>query len=331
MNVIRLTGRFAAGLLFIAITGWGTLALYYGGSDADVLRSALAVAYVLVGLGALVGLAFSWRRWAALVLLACFGAVLGWWSSLQPSNDRAWQPEVAVPAYATVDGDLVRFHNIRDFDYRSENDFTAHYYDRTFDLRKLDSVDLIASYWMGPAIAHLIVSFGFQGGKYLAISIEARKERGEGYSSIKGFFRHYELFYVVADERDVIRLRTSFRRNPPEQVYLFHVRGPIASARRLFLAYVRKINELRKKPEFYNSPTTNCANEIWLLARVNPGRARYSWKILLSGYVPEYLYERGMLDTRVPFPELMRRSHINARARAADDAKDFSRLIRAAP
>lgn len=328
---MKLAGRLLAGLLFLALTVWGMLVLYYGGSDAGPVRTALAVAYGLAGLGAVAGLVFSWRRWVAVGFILVSVGVWGYWNSLRPTNDRNWQPEVAVPAYATIDGDRVSIHNIRDFDYHTENDFTPHYYDRAFDLRKLDEVDLFASYWMGPTIAHLMVSFGFEGDKHVVFSIEARKVQGEGYSTIKGFFRQYELFYVVADERDVIRLRTNFRRDPPEQVYLYRLYGSMKNARHLFLAYIHKINELKNSPEFYNTLTDNCSNGIWLLSRVNPGHVAYSWKILLSGYAPEYLYEEGRLDTSIPFSELKRRSHINARARAADGAKDFSTRIRAVP
>jgi hypothetical protein len=235
---------------------------------------------------------------------------------------------VAVLAYATIQGNVVTVHNIRNFDYRSETDYTAAYYDRQYDLRKLEGVDLIAVYWMGPAIAHTMVSFAFAGGDHLAISIETRKEKGEGYSTLKGFFRHYELVYVVADERDVIRLRTNYRRDPPEQVYVYRLQGPIENARRLFMSYMNQINSLKARPEFYNTLTTNCTTNIWLHTRTNPGHPPLSWKILASGYVPQYLYETGRLDTSVPFAELERRAHVNARAQAADGALDFSRRIR---
>jgi hypothetical protein len=238
-------------------------------------------------------------------------------------------PENAVPAYATFDGDRVTVHNIRNFDYRTETDFTPAYYDRSFDLTQLDAVDLYAVYWMGPAIAHIFVSFGFSDGAHLAVSIEARKERGEGYSSVQGFFRQYELYYVVGDERDLVRLRTNYRRDPPEQVHLYRLRGTPAAERAVFLEYLRKINGLKEHAEWYNSATDNCTSNIWLNARVNPASLPYSWKILLSGYVPEYLYENGRLDSDVPFEELQRRTAINARAQAADQSADFSQQIRA--
>jgi hypothetical protein len=247
---------------------------------------------------------------------------------IKPSNDRDWQPDVTVLSYAEVNGDLVTVHNIRNFDYRSETDYTPAYYNKTFDLSRLEAVDLIAVYWAGPKIAHIMLSFGFGGNDYLAISIETRKEMGESYSTFKGFFDQYELYYVVADERDVIRLRTDFRKDPPEEVYLYRLRAPIETGRRLFLEYMRRINALQEQPEFYNTLTTNCTTSIFLNSKVNPDHIPFSWKLLLTGYVPEYLYEQNRLDTSLPYPELQKRSLINSRAQAADNAPDFSRLIR---
>jgi len=158
--------------------------------------------------------------------------------------------------------------------------------------------------------------------------VETRRERKESFSSIAGFFKQYELFYVVADERDLIRLRTNYRKDPPEDVYLYRIRAPAENARRLFLDYVREINSLAQKPEFYNTLTTNCTTSILTHTRVNPNHVPLSWKILLSGYVPQYLYEQDRIDTSLPFEELKRRSHVNAAAQAADQAADFSQRIR---
>ena len=180
---------------------------------------------------------------------------------------------------------------------------------------------------MGPSIAHLLVSFGF-GDEHLPISIEVRKERTEQYSSLAGFFRQYELVYVVADERDVVRLRTNYRKSSPEDVYLFRLVAPIENGRRIFLEYMRDINEIRERPRFYNTLTTNCTTMILTHATVNPGHLPFSWKVLLSGYTPQYAYDMGRLDHRLPFEELKRRSRINAAAQAADQAPDFSRRIR---
>jgi len=234
-----------------------------------------------------------------------------------------------VLANADIDGDRITLHNIRNFNYRTDTDFTPMYYDRTFDLRQLDSVDMFTVYWMGPAIAHVFLSFGFTDGAHVAFSIETRREKGQVYSSIAGFFRQYTLYYAVGDERDIVRLRTNYRHDPPERVYLYRLRGDRAAAQRLFLEYLQQVNALKQHAQWYNTLTSNCTNSIWFLARLNPGHVPYSWKVLVSGYLPEYLYEQGRLDTSVPFAELQQRAYINPLAQAADQAADFSQRIRA--
>jgi hypothetical protein len=270
-------------------------------------------------------------RWRALSIFAvlCLALVV-FWARLEPTNDRNWQTQVAVLPYAAISGNQVTVHNIRNFDYRSETDYTVAYYDKTLDLRELRSVDIVTSYWTGPAIAHVFVSFGFAGDQYLAVSVEVRYAKGQDYSTLKGLFRQYELIYVVADERDLIRLRTNYRRDPPEDVYVYRVKSSAVAARRFFLEYMNRLNALRTQPEFYNTLTTNCTTNIWVNDGVNPDRIPLNWKILASGYVPEYLYEEGRLqDMGLSFDELQRRAHVNARAQAADAAADFSRRIRA--
>jgi hypothetical protein len=321
--------RWLGALVVLAITGWGALALAVVGPGGDQGRLVLAAVYGVAGLAAVVALVLHRGLRVALPVFAVALVAIGvWWGGLQPSNERNWQPEVAKLAYATINGNVVTVHNIRNFDYRTETDFTPAYYVRTYDLNKLDSGDLVAVYWMGPAIAHLFISFGF-GDDHLAISIEARKEKGESYSSAKGFFRQYELYYVVADERDVVRVRTNYRKDPPEDVYVYPLRVPRENIRRVFLEYVSKMNALREHPEFYNTLTTNCTTAILMNTRVNPDSLPFSWKVLVSGYTPAYVYDSGRMDQSLPFEELKRRSLVNAAAQAADRAPDFSRRIRA--
>jgi hypothetical protein len=327
----RAVGLLLIGLLMLGAAGWGVLALHYWDHANPALRDTLAAAWALASLALVVG--FSLRRWRWRSLAAftgLFALLLTAWSAIAPTNDGPWQPENAVLPYASIDGDRITLHNIRNFDYRSDTDFTVAYYDRTFDLQQLDAVDLYAVYWMGPAIAHVFLSFGFTDGSHVAVSIEARRALGQGYSSVQGFFRQYELYYAVGDERDIVRLRTNYRHDPPEDVYLYRLQGSAENGRRLFLAYLREINALKDHAQWYNTLTTNCTNTIWLNSRVNPGHLPYSWKILVSGYLPEFLYEQGKLDTRLPFAELQRRAHINAPAQAADQAADFSERIRMA-
>ena len=326
-TAMKVGGRTLLVLAILGLAAWAALALYLGPPQSVFWALAIAA----VGLVAAVSAVLPRLRWWPLALLAAaFVAFLIRWHGVQPSNDRDWQRDVAVLPFATFDGDLVTIHNIRNFDYRSETDYTPRYYDKTFDMRKLDSVDLIAVYWMGDAIAHIMASFGFAGQDFVAVSIETRKERGETYDTLKGFFRQYELTYIVGDERDLIRLRTNYRKDPPEDAYLFRTNAPPENVRRLFLSYVQQINSLKDRPEFYNTLTTNCTTNVLMHTKVNPGTRRYSWKILLSGYAPLYTYEIGRLDTSLPFEELKRRSHINAAAQAADKAADFSQRIRAA-
>lgn len=328
-RITRNVGLFLGGFLIVGMGAWGTFALYFDGPEPDTLRTILASGFAVAGLAALVGYCTRrFRRMATGSYLSLFVVLVVWWSMIEPSNDRQWQPEVAVLPYASFDGNLVTVHNIRNFDYRTETDFTPAYYDRTYDLTKLDSADLVAAYWMGPMIAHIFLTFGF-GDDHLAISIEARKEATEGYSSIKGFFKQYELIYIVADERDLIRVRTNYRKDPPEDVYLYPLVASPENLKRVFLGYMNTINELRERPTFYNTLTANCTNVIWMHTRLNPGHVPFSWKILLSGYTPAYLHEQGKLGTNIPFEELQRRSHINERAQQADQAADFSSRIRA--
>jgi len=329
-RTMKLIGLIVIGLFSLASGAWSVIALMFSGPGSETMHYALAAGFALALLLVLAALFCRRWRWRALAAyLVLFALLMLWWSNVKPSNDRDWQTDVEVLPYATVEGDMVTVHNIRNFEYRSETDYTPHYYDKRFDVRKLNGVDLVASYWMGPSIAHVFLSFSFEGGDHLAVSIETRKEKGEDYSTLKGFFRQYELYYVVADERDVIRLRTNYRRDPPENVYVYRTAGSIENGRRLFLEYMREINTIKTQPEFYNTLTTNCTTSIWMASRVNHKHLPFSWKILVSGYVPELMYENGMLvGEGLPFAEVQRRAHINSRANAVGNAADFSQRIR---
>lgn len=334
MTVIENLGRALLAAMILLGATWGGLALFYAGPASTALRYALVLG---LGLITLLALLAQWlpawrvgRWWAVAGFVLVFVGMLYWYFNLQASNDRDWRAEVAVLPHATVEGNLVTVHNIRNFDYRSEHDFTPAYYERRFDLNKLEGLDVVSVYWMGPHIAHVFLSFAFADDQHLSFSIETRTEKGEGYSTLKGFFRQYELFYTVADERDVIRLRTNYRKDPPEDLYIYRVKASTDSVRRLFLEYIRQINELKDKPAFYNSLTTNCTTNMWVNAQVNPGTLPFNWKVLASGHVPAYLYEQGRLETGgLSMADLQAQAYANPRAQAADQAPDFSRRIRA--
>jgi len=328
-RLVRIVAMTMLGAVQAGLVVWGGLVLYYSPVLPEPMRPGVAAAWALFGLAGLVAFGFRRRRkWAMATILGATAIIAFAFGQLQPSNDRDWQRDVAVLPSATIDGDRITIRNIRNNAYRSETDFEPRYYDRVLDLRRLESVDLIAVYWMGDAIAHTMLSFGFGDDDFLTVSIEARKEKSEGYSAIAGFFRNYELIYIVADERDVIGLRANHRHNPPEDVYLYRLQSDPNALRRVFLDYMRTVENLRHQPAWYNSATNNCTGNIWLHATVNPGHVPFSWKILLSGYLPEYLFDMHRLVPNVPFSTLREKGWVNARAHGADQSGDFSRRIR---
>jgi hypothetical protein len=322
-NCIRPCGRGLRLLLYVGFALWSILAVYYSNLPTHVLRAAAAILCACI----LVWIAWRIRPWriARFALLAVYAAVVVWFLLIPPSNSRDWQPDVALLPFAEVNGALVTIHNIRNCDYRSEYDYTVRHYDKTFDLEKLRTVDFYVVYWGSPWIAHTMLSFGFEGGDYVCFSIETRKEKGESYSAVQGFFRRYELTYVVADERDLVRLRTNFR---GEQVYLYRLNADVGVARSVLLAYLAEVNRLKDRPEWYNALTSNCTTNIRGHTKPYARNARFDWRVLINGCVDGMAYERGTLETSLPFKELKARSLINERAKAADGDAGFSSRIR---
>ena len=246
----------------------------------------------------------------------------------QPSNHRDWTPDQERLAWAEFSGRRVEVHNVRDFRYRSVADYDVVWKDRSYDLDLLRSawfmVEPFERDWEGPA--HTLMSFGFEGDDYLAISAEIRKEKGEEFSPWKGLLRQYEIMYVVGDERDLIQLRTNHRRDP---VYLYPVRAPRERIEQMFVGMLRRANLLREKPEHYNTLTNTCTTNI--VRHVNelvPGRVPWSYKVLLPGYSDELAFELGLIDTDLPFPAAKRRFRIDDVALHAAGSEDFSQQIR---
>lgn len=268
------------------------------------------------------------RRSRVMTGLAVGLAVLiGVWLGIRPSNERDWQPNLAVLPYAEFEGSLAHVYHIRNTSYTSAERYTPAYYDKTFDLDRLTSVWFMVepfSDWGGSA--HTFLSFEFEGPEYVTISVEARKERGETYHFVKGLFKRYELMYVVADERDAIGLRTNFRR---DDVYLYPIRTTPEKVRELFVAMLGRANRLREHPEFYNTLTSNCTSNI--VRHVNsltPDRIPFSYKWLLPGYSDRLAYEIGLIDTELPFEEVRAHFKINERALEYGDGPEFSVSIR---
>jgi hypothetical protein len=248
-----------------------------------------------------------------------------WWSAIPPRNDRDWQPDVARTPTAERQGSVVTVRDVRDFDYRTETDFTERWEERRYDLDRVVGLDLFVIYWGPTLYAHTILSWGFEDSAPLAASIETRKEKGESYSAVLGFFRQYELVYVLADERDVVRLRTNYR---GEQVFLYRLTTSRAGARALLEQYLGEADTLAREPAWYNAFTENCTTSIWRNVRaISPG-SPFDWRLLANGYLDQLVYERGLVDTSLPFAELRQRSDITERAKACGSRDDFSRCIR---
>jgi len=322
-RLARWIGGAALGLLVLATIAWSSAALWFDGPTARPVAGLVAAGFALGALAVLVLVRPWWRALVGYGVL--FALVLGWWLSLAPSNDRDWQRDVAALPTAAIDGDRLTVHNLRNFDYRSTDDYTPRWETRIYDLSRLVGMDIYFFYWGSPWIAHTIVSWEFEDAPPLAISIETRKEVGEEYSAVRGFFRQFELYYVVADERDVIRLRTNVR---GDEGYLYRVDWSPSDARQLLLAYVEEVNRLARSPRWYNAFDHNCTTSIRFHVR-QIGMARaLNWRVLLNGKGPELLYLRGVVNTTMPFTELRSQSYINARGRAAGAPEDFSERIR---
>jgi hypothetical protein len=311
----------ALSLILAIMTGWGALAIYYSNLPTRIRPIAATLFPLLV-------IAIAWLvrpHWRALLIFMClFAALVVWWLLIPPSNDRDWQPDVAVLPYADIDGNKIVVHNIRNCDYRSETDYDVHYYDKTFDLDKLKSGDLFFVYW-GLPVAHTMMSFGFDGGDYLCISIETRKEKGEDYSAVKGFFKQYELVYIVGDERDLVRLRTNYRQG--EDAYIYRLKASPDLLRSFLLDYLASVNSLKERPEWYNALTSNCTTNI-RGHTVPYTKTRWNWRILINGTLDEWIYQNGFIDASLPFAEMKKLCYVNPRAKAADKDPAFAQRIR---
>jgi hypothetical protein len=322
MRVLRWAGALLVLLTAIIAIAWAFGAVWFDapfGNANKIMAGLLALASA----AALVFVRPFWRKLGIFVVL--FAGVLIWWLTLSPNNDSDWQPDVAQKAWADIQGDEVTLHNVRNCDYRTETDYTPHWETRTVRISQITGIDLAIDYWGSPWIAHPIASFQLADAPPLCFSIETRKKLGQTYSTIGGLYRQFELIYIVADERDVIRVRTNYRK---EDIYLYRTTISPAHARERFLEYIHSLNALRDKPRWYNAITTNCTTSIRTQHPPNE-RLPWDWRILLNGKGDELLYERHLIVTGgLPFAELKNRSLIDARARAANDSPDFSKLIR---
>ena len=325
VTVLRLTAT-VVGTLIIGLSAiWGACALWYQAPGGQVLKALSVLLWAGFSVTLLIAL---WQGRAAVGIVAfvvAFGGLLVWWHRIAPSNDRIWADDVAQMTTGTIEGNRVTLYNVRNFDWRTDTDYTQRWETRSYDLDRLNSVDMIMSYWSGPAIAHMLISFGFDDGQHVVFSVEIRREKIESFSEIGGFFKEFELSVIAADERDVIRVRTNVR---GEDDYLYRVRMPESAMRSLFTAYIGEANSLVRSPRFYNTITSNCTTLVYHMLKRIVGYLPLDYRLILSGYLPEYVYSVGGLDKRYPLDELRERGRITERAKKSDRSNTFSADIR---
>ncbi len=321
---------------------WASMALWFQLSASVWLSITIIAGWWLLSIAVLTGWftrhSSTHRAFGfAGVYAVCWLILLGWWHTIQPQQNKPWAPDVARQLQVEQAGNLVTLHHVRNFDWRSTTDFTPRWETRQYDLNKLSSLDVITSYWMGPKIAHVLLSFGFSDGQYVTFSIETRREQHEAFSTFGGFFRKFELSLIAADERDIIYTRTNIRR---EQVYLYRMQVSKATIRSLFNSYLQEARELEQQPRFYNTLTSNCTTIVFNMARlIDPGLP-LDYRIILSGYLPQYIYEHRGLNQQLPFNVIQQQAYINPYAEryaqsdkpsGQSDSAAFSAAIRHQP
>jgi hypothetical protein len=325
--------RFASAFLWIVVSllavaplaAWGAAALWFRFPAPEWGRAIAAGLFLLLGAGTIV-LLFNPRRWRALAIFAlAFGALLIWWSTIKPPAHGDWAPDVARQTTGAVEGDILTLTDVRDFDWRTDDDFTERWSKRSYDLSKLKTLDLFLAYWAGPEMAHVIMSFGFEDGDHIAWSVEVRREKNGQFSPIADAFRSHTLIYLATTERDSVRLRANVR---GEDVRLYRLNTPPDQVRALLLEYAAQSTELAARPKFYNSITANCATVVFKIVRAAGGTFPLDWRLVVNGFLPGYLYDQRVVVTSMPLAELMERARVSEKAKAADQSPDFSRLIR---
>lgn len=245
----------------------------------------------------------------------------------QPSNDRDWIPEHKVLAHAEIHGNLVTIHNVRNAEFFTYRDCIVKHYDKTYDLSKIRSVDfVVVPFSEIKAVAHTLLTFGFEGGDYVGISVEVRLENGEGYDPAMGAFGQYELIYVIADERDLIPVRVEHR---DVDVYVYRSTAPPEMARKLFVDMLKRANQLYEHPEFYDTLGNNCTtNIVRHINAIAPDKVPYDYRVLLPGYADKLAYDLGLIDNRLPFEEVKRRARVNEAVLKYREHPQFSAKIR---
>ena len=310
--------------MLLLLAAWTVGALYYALAPAEWLRRPLALLFVVV----VIGLA-AWpptRRATPYVIGGAFAFALAGFLLLKPSNDRNWIAREAKTAWARLEGDTLTVHNVRNFHYRSEEDADERWEVRRYDLSGLSDVwFLLARFPHVRLGAHTFVSFEFEDGQFLCLSIEGRKEVGEDYGILRGLYRQFETMYIPGDERDLIGLRTHIRKH---DVFLYPMRSTAEGRRAFLLDMIRRMNQLHEEPAFYNTLFDTCTTGLYEhLNQVREKPLPLSYEVLVSGLSDRRAYDLGLIDTELTFEKARQRHRIDP-ARAPIDAPDFSARLR---
>ena len=313
--------------LFVLLSSiWALLALWYQAPGGMLGRVGLCGLWMLGAAGCLYWLWVGPSGWqASLAYLLLLALLLLWWAGIQPSHERKWADELAHITSGEVERNRIRLDNVRNFEWRSTEDYDIRWESREYDLRRLRSVDMITSYWGLSSIAHVLVSFGFDDGEHLAFSVEIRREQHESFSEIGGFFKQFELSIIASDERDVVRVRSNVRN---EDLWLYRINLSPADARELLRSFVVQANRLAEHPRFYHTVTGNCTTIVYSMMKKIVEGLPLDHRLLLTGYLPAYVHEVGGMMPGLSLEEAQRRGHITQRARDAGDDPQFSALIR---
>ncbi len=304
---------------------WGALALWFRLPDMPALKLAVIAVFLVPGVFASIHL-FNGKTWRSiLVYIAGFVLLMVWWNSLTPPTADDWAPEVARQVTGTISDDELTLEGVRAFEWRTQDDFTEVWSNRTYDLSRLETLDLFLSYWGDPRMAHFILSFGFGDDTYLAWSVEVRRLTTGTYSPLADFFKENPLVIVAAEEFDVVGMRSNIRQ---DDVHIFRIKANPDNLRRLLEGYVADANSLAAQPEWYNSIFTNCTTVVFKTMAALGLNAPFDWRIIVNGYLPDYLYEHGVLNTEYSVEELRQLGRIAERAESEGLTAGYSKAIR---
>ena len=265
-------------------------------------------------------------RLIGLAAVVAVASMVGFVLLKTPSHDRNWKTEHARLPVAEFEEQRVTVRNVRNFSYNPDGGIReAEYFDHTYDLGKVTELWYGISHFYGYGLAHTFLSFGFADGARLVLSIEARQEIGETYRPLTGLFRNYELIFVIADERDVIGVRTHVR---GERVYLYRIKANLEYIRRFLRIMLDRVNGIQTRPEFYNTIIDNCMTGILEhVEGLSWFDIFFDYRVLLPGYSDEVAYELGILVGDGSLAELRAAARLDP-ARTAIDDQDFSDKIR---